>query len=110
MEQFVIPLTGVGIGNGLTAPEIQYSYYGIYAVCPHTTIYMCRILVCVSVFYYMCGLIPSTATAAPTRSVCLSAIYVSSYCYIWVLMLLCIYPMKALFKLSGSILYRRRGQ
>jgi len=30
-DKFVIPLTGVGIGNGLTAPEIQYGYYGVYA-------------------------------------------------------------------------------
>jgi len=28
-DKFVIPLTGVGIGNGLTAPEIQYGYYGV---------------------------------------------------------------------------------
>ena len=29
--RFVIPLTGVGVGNGLTAPEVQYGYYGAYA-------------------------------------------------------------------------------
>jgi carboxypeptidase C (cathepsin A) len=29
--KFVIPLKGVGIGNGLTAPEIQYGFYGKYA-------------------------------------------------------------------------------
>ena len=30
-DKFVIPLTGVAIGNGLTAPQIQYGYYGLYA-------------------------------------------------------------------------------
>lgn len=30
-DRFQIPLKGVGIGNGLTAPEIQYGYYGVYA-------------------------------------------------------------------------------
>ena len=30
-DKFVIPLTGVAIGNGLTAPQIQYGYYGVYA-------------------------------------------------------------------------------
>ena len=30
-DKFEIPLTGVGVGNGLTAPEIQYGYYGVYA-------------------------------------------------------------------------------